>query len=146
MTSAPRPVTDSSRGHGRRDESGGLVANAAVSFGAVMLLLAGILDVFQGIAALANETVFALAAGYSFRLDLTTWGWIHLAVGALAIITAGGVLAGQTWGRVLGIGAAGLTALTNFLFIPYYPFWSITVIVYCAVVIWALSMKIRDEA
>ena len=130
----------------RSRNSVGLVGRGAVTFGAVVLLLAGILDVFQGIAALADEAIFALRAGYTFRWDLTVWGWVHLAVGALAVITAAGVLTGQSWGRVLGILAAGLTALTNFLFIPYYPFWSITLIVYCAVVIWALSRELTDEA
>jgi hypothetical protein len=32
-----------------------------------------------------------------------------------------------------------LTAIENFFFIPYYPFWSILVIALCVWVIWALT-------
>ena len=34
---------------------------------------------------------------------------------------------------------AVLTAIENFFFIPYYPFWSILVIALCVWVIWALT-------
>jgi hypothetical protein len=59
------------------------------------------------------------------------------------------VLSGRTWGRVVGITLAMLSALTNFLFIPYYPFWALTVIALDVFVIWALAAhgrEVRDDA
>ena len=49
------------------------------------------------------------------------------------------MLKGQTWARVVGIGVASLSAIANFLYIPYYPFWAILIIVLDVVVIWALA-------
>jgi hypothetical protein len=57
-----------------------------------------------------------------------------------------GVLAGRTWARVVGITLAVLSAIANFLFIPYYPFWAILVITLDIFVIWALTAHGRDVA
>ena len=54
-------------------------------------------------------------------------------------------MSGQTWGRVVGIILAGLSALANFAFIPYYPVWSLLIIALDVLVIWALSVY-RPEA
>ncbi len=56
------------------------------------------------------------------------------------------MLAGKTWGRVIGIMLASLSALANFAFLPYYPFWAITVITLNVFVIWALAVHGRDLA
>jgi hypothetical protein len=63
----------------------------------------------------------------------------------LVILFAGfGVLSGQTWGRVVGIILAGVSALANFAFIPYYPVWSLVIIALDVFVIWALAAHGRD--
>jgi hypothetical protein len=59
-----------------------------------------------------------------------------------------GLLAGQTWARVVGITLAVLSAIANFLFIPYYPFWSMLIIAVDVFVIWALvahGRELRDS-
>ena len=64
--------------------------------------------------------------------DVGTAGGLHLEwTGRL------GLLAGQTWARVVGIAFAVLAAVANFAFLPYYPFWSILVIAFNILVIWA---------
>ena len=50
------------------------------------------------------------------------------------------ILAGQTWARVIGIIVASLSALANFAFIPYYPFWAIMLVAIDLWVIWALCV------
>jgi hypothetical protein len=54
------------------------------------------------------------------------------------------LLAGQTWARVVGITLAVLSAIANFLFIPYYPFWSMLIIAVDVFVIWALAAHGRE--
>ena len=49
------------------------------------------------------------------------------------------ILTGQTWARVIGIAVAALSALSNFLFIPYYPLWALVLIALDVAVIWALT-------
>jgi hypothetical protein len=75
-----------------------------------------------------------------FQFDVTTWGWIHLLVGLLVLFAGIAVMSGQTWARAIGIILAGLSALANFVFIPYYPFWSLLIIALDVFVIWALAV------
>jgi len=46
------------------------------------------------------------------------------------------ILAGQPWARAVGIGVSALSALANFLFIPYYPIWALILIALDVAVIW----------
>ena len=57
-------------------------------------------------------------------VDITTWGWVHLVLGAIGVATGLGLLAGQTWARVTGVAIAVVASLANFAFLPYYPLWS----------------------
>jgi hypothetical protein len=54
------------------------------------------------------------------------------------------VMSGKTWGRTVGVILAVLSALSNFAFIPYYPFWAITIIALDVFIIWALTAHGRD--
>ena len=54
------------------------------------------------------------------------------------------VFSGRTWGRVVGITLTALSAVANFLFIPYYPFWAILIITLDVFVIWALAARGRE--
>ena len=64
---------------------------------------------------------------------------LGIVVGAAGVA----VLQGRTWGRVIGIILAALSLIANFLFIPYYPIWSLVIIALDIVVIWALLMYQR---
>jgi hypothetical protein len=57
-----------------------------------------------------------------------------------------GLLSGQTWARVAAITLAVLSAITNFLWLPYYPFWSMLIIAVDIFVIWAVAAHGRDVA
>ncbi|MFW0786551.1 hypothetical protein AAFP35_18810 [Gordonia sp. CPCC 206044] len=106
---------------------------------AVLLLVGGIIGVLQGISAVADDKLFVVGAEYVYKLDLTTWGWIHIVVGILAIIVAFGMFTTATWARVAAIIIASLSIILNFLWIPYYPWWSILVIAIDLVIIWAVA-------
>jgi hypothetical protein len=65
-------------------------------------------------------------------------------VGLVVAFAGWGLLSGRTWARVVGITLAVLSAIANFLFLPYYPFWALTVIALDVFVIWALAAHGRD--
>ena len=90
-----------------------------------------------------NEFYVATTRDCLLQFDATTWGWIQLLLGLLVLFAGFAVLAGQTWGRVVGITLAVLSALANFAFLPYYPFWAMTVIAVDIFVIWALAAYAR---
>jgi hypothetical protein len=75
-------------------------------------------------------------------------GWIHMILGVIVALAGFGLLAGRTWARAVGITLAVLSAIANFMFIPYHPFWALLVIALDVFVIWALAAhggELRDE-
>jgi hypothetical protein len=119
-------------------------AGGLVTFSAVMLFIAGLLDLFRGIMAVAKDDIYVRTPNYIFKFDLTSWGWIHLILGAIAVLVAMGLFARATWARMAGVALAGLLIIANFLTIPYYPFWSIVLIALYAFIIWALLVVTRE--
>jgi hypothetical protein len=113
-------------------------ASGIARFGAVIMILVGAYQAATGVVALVGDEFFVTTRKYVFQLDTTTWGWVHIAIGALIVLAGCGVLASQTWGVVVGVVFCVLSAVTNFAFIPYYPVWSLLVIALDVLVIWAL--------
>ncbi|MGW2704007.1 DUF7144 family membrane protein [Streptomyces sp. NPDC001340] len=116
------------------------------AFAGVMLLLAGLLGVFRGIMAIAHDNVFVTTPNYVFKFDLTSWGWIHLVLGALAVVVSFGLVRPTLWARVAGVGIAGLVIIANFLSLPYYPVWSVVMIAMSGFIIWALCVVQGEES
>jgi len=124
-------------------ETSGWVVGFTV-FAAVMMIMVGVWQAMAGLIAIFENEVYLPTRNYLFELDLSTWGWIHLVLGLVVAFAGYGLLSGQTWARVVGITLAALSATTNFLFIPYYPFWSILIIAVDIFVIWALTAHGRE--
>jgi hypothetical protein len=122
-----------------------LVTRGTTLFAAVLLITVSALEILEGIAAIAKDTVFVSGLNYVFEFDLTTWGWIHLVLGIIGVAVGLGIVAGQQWGLLLGVLVAFFGALSNFAFLPYYPFWGIVLLAFNGFVIWALCSEIvRD--
>ncbi|MFE1954670.1 MULTISPECIES: DUF7144 family membrane protein [Streptomyces] len=119
-------------------------ASGLTVFAAVLLMIAGVLDLLRGIMAIAEDDVYVTTPNYIFQFDLTGWGWIQLVLGVIAVLVSLGLFARATWARIVGVGIAGLLIIANFLSIPYYPFWSLTLIALYAFVIWALCVVPRE--
>jgi hypothetical protein len=126
-----------STGRGGEDISGRAVG--FIVFAAVMMIMVGVWQALAGLIAIFENEFYVATRNYLFQFDATTWGWIHLVVGLIVAFAGWGLLSGQTWARIVGITVAALSATANFLFIPYYPFWSMLIIAVDVLVIWALA-------
>jgi hypothetical protein len=115
-----------------------------ILFAAIMMIMAGVFQAIAGLVAIFENEFYVATRNYLFQFDATTWGWIHLLVGLLVAFAGWGLLSGRTWARVVGITLAMLSAIANFLFIPYYPFWSLLIITLDVFVIWAIAAHGRD--
>jgi hypothetical protein len=113
-------------------------------FAATMMIMVGSFQAIQGIVALANDTFYVVGQEWIFEFDVTAWGWIHLLMGILVATAGFFLLRGALWARIVGITAAGLSALVNFAWLPYYPVWSILIITLDVFIIWALTVHGRD--
>ncbi|MFM9378949.1 hypothetical protein [Gordonia sp. VNK21] len=109
---------------------------------ASLLLIASVLAIFQAIAALVGDdtlVVFDETTDYVYEFSLTTWGWIHLVVGIIGLLIAWGLFRAAEWARVAAIVIAAISIVSNFLWLPYTPWWSILVIVLQIIVIWSVA-------
>ncbi|HMG31339.1 MAG TPA: hypothetical protein VK585_14595 [Jiangellaceae bacterium] len=109
-----------------------------VWFAGIMLITIGLMDLFQGLIALFNDTFAVAVEAGVLVLDLTTWGWIHVILGVVLILTGIGVLGGSTWARVVGVVVVILNLLAQLTVIGIYPWWATIVIILDVLVIYAL--------
>jgi hypothetical protein len=117
-----------------------------IVFAAVMLLLVGTLNAIHGLVAIFNDEWVVWRNGADLYFDLTTWGWIHLIVGILLILTGLGLFSGNVLARTIAVLVAGLSLIVNFLYMPAYPVWALTIIAIDVFVIYALTAHGRDLA
>ena len=113
---------------------------SVVVFGGIMLVVGGAFHGIMGLVALFNATYYHVTRnGLVVTVDYTWWGWVHLILGAVAVLAGIGVLMGRTWARVLGIVLASLSAIVNVAFIAAFPLWSLTLVALDVLVIYALA-------
>ncbi|MDT3395209.1 hypothetical protein RKE29_00830 [Streptomyces sp. B1866] len=122
------------------------LAFGLATFAAVMLIVAGALDILRGVMAVLKDDIYVTTPHYAVEFDLAGWGWVHVALGILAVLVGLGLFRLSLWARVAGVAAAALLMVANFLSLPYYPVWSIVLIALYAFVIWALCVVRPEEA
>ncbi|RKE17293.1 hypothetical protein [Streptomyces sp. TLI_171] len=115
-------------------------------FAACMLILGGTMAILEGIGAIVNDDRYVITGNYVYKFDVTGWGWLHLALGILLAVAGIVLFSGAWWARALGVVAAGLNMITNFLWLPSYPFWAIIMIAVDIFVIWALTAGTHRQA
>ncbi|PGH51828.1 hypothetical protein [Streptomyces sp. Ru87] len=115
-------------------------------FAAALMLFGGMMAIFEGIAAIATNDLFIATRHYLFEFSLAGWGWVHLILGVAIVIAGCAVLGGALWARFFGVSVAGLGAIANFLWVPYYPLWALTLVAVNTFVVWALCTGMHREA
>ena len=111
-----------------------------VTFAGVLLLIAGVLNIIYGIAAVSDSRFFIADQKYILS-NLHTWGWVTLVLGVLQFTAAFSLWSGGLYGRVFGMGAAGLSAIAALLSIPAYPFWSLAIFALDIVIIHQIATR-----
>ena len=128
-TQTARPQTTADYGKGR---GGGLLI-----FATVLLGVLGLFNLLDGIAAIAQSGFFVANTRYVIG-DLRAWGIAITILGALQVLAAFGVMAGNQVARWFGVAVLGINAVAQMFFIPSYPFWSLMIIAVDIVGLYAL--------
>jgi hypothetical protein len=110
-----------------------------IVFAAVLMILAGTLNAIQGLVAVVNDEWVVWGNRANLYLDLTEWGWVHLVGGILVVLAGFGLLSGNVLARAVAVLLASLAIIANFLYIPAYPVWALTIITINVFVIYALT-------
>ena len=111
---------------------------ARAMFAAILLVIAGVLNVIYGIAAISNGNFFSQHTVYVV-FGLGFWGWVTLIIGLVQLTGGYSLFSGGTYGRTIGIIAATLGAIESLLSIGgSYPFWSLGIFALCLIVLHGL--------
>ena len=116
------------------------------AFAGIMLMIVGIFGIIDGIIAIAKDEFFVVSQKWVFNFDVTTWGWIHLMLGIIVLLAGIGIFSGNVLARTVGVIAAAVSAIVNFMWLPYYPVWAVIIIAIDVSIIWALTAHGRDIA
>lgn len=123
-----------------------IAAGWGTTFAGAMMIIVGLVEFFQGLVAVINgNQFFVTTPNYVFQLNVTTWGWIHLILGAVIAVAGLFIFTGNILARSLGMFLAGVQALANFVWLPYAPLWSIIIIAIDVFIIWSLATLRMDH-
>lgn len=116
------------------------------AFVAILLLIAGTLNVIYGIGAIADANFFTSSGTHYVFSDLNTWGWITMLLGIVQLVGGLSLLAGGAFGRMIGLVAASLGAIGALLAVGgAYPFWALGVFAICVICIHGLVVYGEPE-
>ena len=116
-----------------------------VAFAATLLLLAGFLNIIYGIGALDSANIFTGDTRYILD-DLNTMGWVLIVLGVIQLIAGGSLMAGNAFGRVIGVAAGILGAIGALLSIGgLYPWWSLAIFFLCIYIIHGILVFGEEE-
>ena len=119
-------------------------ASRLTVFAAVMMMIAGGVQFYQGLVALGNSEFYVIGRDYTFKFDVTAWGWIHVLLG-IGIAAVGVFLyLGSTWARWTGVVLVAVSMIANFAWLPYYPIWGVIVLTLDGAVIWGLTVDTSE--
>jgi hypothetical protein len=122
------------------DYQGSTWASGLSVFAASLMMVLGVFQFFEGLVAVVDGNDFLLnTKNYVVQFDASTWGWTHLILGLVVAATGLFILTGNAVARKVGVVIVSLSALANFLWIPYYPLWALTVLALDVAAIWALT-------
>jgi hypothetical protein len=119
-----------------------------IGFAAIMLLVVGSIDFFQGLIALFEDEYFVVTGSGFLVVDLTAWGWVMLIWGVLLVLGGLGLASGQSWARWFAIVVVSLNfiAQLGFLGNSQYPLWSLTGVALSVIVLYALTARWSESA
>jgi hypothetical protein len=115
-----------------------------IGFAAVVMIIAGILQTLHGFVAVVNDDWVVFGNQANLYLDLTAWGWVHIGIGAILLLSGIGVMTGNVLARAIGVVVASISLIANFLYLPAYPIWALVVIAIDIMVIYALTAHGRE--
>jgi len=116
-----------------------------VAFAGVLLLIAGTLNIIYGIGALDDANIFVNDKRFIFT-NLNTMGWVLIVLGLIQLTGGFSLMAGNTYGRVIGVVAAGLGAIGALLSIGgAYPWWSLGIFALCLWILYGILIYGGDD-
>lgn len=111
-----------------------------IYFAGLLMVLRGISEAFLGLSALVDKSYLFVGSEKVVlaTTNMTTWGWVHIALGIIVAAAGFSVMHGSRWARVLAVVFASAAFLANMAFLGVFPIWSIIAMIVDVLVIYAL--------
>ena len=130
-------------------DTGGIstrVSSGWAFFAGTILFIVGAFNAIYGLTAIfKDEVLTGTGSGGVIVWDVTGWGWIHLLVGIVMILTALGLFSGQNWARWAAVFFCMFNAITQVVFITVFPLWTILIVTLDIIVIYQLTANWENE-
>jgi hypothetical protein len=109
-----------------------------VVFAAILLLIVGTLNIIYGIGALDDANIFVNDTRYILT-NLSTLGWVLIILGVIQLTGGFSLMAGNVYGRVIGVVSGSLGAIGALLSIGgSYPWWSLGIFFLCVWIVFGI--------
>jgi hypothetical protein len=114
-----------------------------IVFAAVVMLIVGSIDFFEGLIAVIRKHYYVLTPNQIVLFNVTTWGWLTLIWGIVLILAGLALWSGAGWSRWFTVVVASINVLgqLGWLGSTAYPLWTLTGIALSIVVIYALTAR-----
>jgi hypothetical protein len=115
------------------------------AFAAIVLIIVGVMNIIYGFGALDDANYFTNDTRFVLD-DLNTLGWVLIVLGAIQLTGGFSLMAGNAYGRVIGIIGGSLGAMGALLSIGgANPWWSLAVFALCVSVVHGIVVYGEDE-
>ena len=94
----------------------------------IMMIVVGAFKAFSGFIGLFNDEWIVRGFNAYFFIDLTALAWWYLLIGLILVLAGLAAMQMKAWGRWVGVIAVGLAMISEFMWLPVYPIWSILLI------------------
>jgi hypothetical protein len=117
-----------------------------VVFAGFLLIIVGIINIIYGIGALDDARIFVNDTRFILD-DLNRMGWVLIILGVVQLTGGFSLIAGNTYGRVIGIIAGSLGAIgALFSLGGNNPWWSLCVFALCVYIVYGIIVFGEDES
>jgi hypothetical protein len=133
-------------GRGRLPRGDRMRGLGRVIFAAVFLLIVGTLNIIYGIGAVSDANWFVDDTRYILT-NLNTLGWVLIILGVLQLTGGFSLMAGNVYGRVIGIIAGSLGAIGALLSMgqAQNPFWELAIFALCVWIVYGIIVFGDEE-
>jgi hypothetical protein len=116
------------------------------AFAGVMMFIVGSLNALWGLAAVLNDDVVIVGGEGAIIADVTTWGWVHLILGAIVVVVGVGLLRGDDAARWPAVFFVGVNAVAQIVWFPAAPLWALLLIILDVTIIYQLTARWNAQA
>ena len=94
----------------------------------ILMVIVGGFKAFSGFIGLFNDEWIVRGFNAYYFIDVTALAWWYLIIGLILVLAGLAAMQMKAWGRWVGVIAVGLAMISEFMWLPVYPIWSILLI------------------